>query len=112
MLTPSEIETLVNRIVERARPHRVIMFGSYVKGTATDRSDLDLLVECETVLPMARRATDLSPICSGFLVPIDLHVYTQEEVREYGREEFHFLHTVTRTGKVLYTAPATSPTTG
>lgn len=106
MLTPFEIEDLVNRIVERARPSRVIVFGSYAKGTATDRSDLDLLVERETVLPMAQRATELSPICAGLLVPIDLHVYTPEEMREYSREEYHFLHSVARTGKVVYTARA------
>lgn len=107
MLETSEIDTLVSRIVERAHPNRIIVFGSYAKGTASDRSDLDLLVERDTVLPMAQRATDLSPICAGFLVPIDLHVYTPEEMREYSKEEYHFLHTVTHTGKVVYIAPAT-----
>lgn len=104
MLGEQEIQTLVDRLVARARPRRVIVFGSYAKGTAGPRSDLDILVERETDLPMPQRATDLSPICAGYLVPIDLHVYTPEEVGEYSKEQYHFLQTVMTTGRVMYTA--------
>ena len=44
MLTPNEIDNLVQRIVGRIQPQKVMIFGSYAKGTATIKSDLDLLV--------------------------------------------------------------------
>ena len=44
MLTPIEIDTLVGRIVARIQPKQVIIFGSYAKGTATIKSDLDIFV--------------------------------------------------------------------
>ncbi len=112
MLTDAEIEALIARLATRARPHRIIVFGSYAKGTATATSDLDLLVIRDTDRPMAQRADDLTPICNGYLIPIDLHVYTPEEVREYSKEDYHFLQTVVLTGKVVYDASPGAVRTG
>jgi predicted nucleotidyltransferase len=102
MLTSQEVGDIVSRIVERVRPERIIVFGSYAKGVATARSDLDLLVVADTDLPMARRAEAVEPITSRYLTPVDVHIYTDEEVREYGTEPGSFLASVLATGIVLY----------
>lgn len=102
MLSHREIGRLVAAIVRRTDPEEVIVFGSYAKGTATDRSDLDLLVVRETMLPLARRTEDVLPLLQSRLIPVDVHVYTPEEVREFGREEYSFLNTVLRTGRTVY----------
>ena len=104
MLTPDEIETLVRRIVARIQPQRVILFGSYAKGTATIKSDLDILVIKETDLPMASRADDLKPMLGHTLVPVDVHVYTPEEVEEYRHEEFLFVSDILKSGKTVFEA--------
>jgi predicted nucleotidyltransferase len=104
MLKPNEIDNLVRRIVERIQPRQVIIFGSYAKGTATIRSDLDLFVIKETHLPMSHRADDLLPILSSVLIPVDVHVYTPEEVEEYGKEPFSFVNRVLTTGKTVFGA--------
>jgi uncharacterized protein len=104
MLKPNEIDKLIRRIVERIQPQKVIIFGSYAKGTATIRSDLDLFVIKETHLPMSHRADDLLPILSGLLIPVDVHVYTSEEVEEYGKEPFSFVNSVLATGKTVFEA--------
>lgn len=104
MLTEREIDALVARVVHRVRPDKVIVFGSYAKGTAHRGSDLDLCVIAETSLPLARRGDALKPLLEGYLVPVDVHVHTPEEVREYGREEHSFLHSVLRSGRVVYEA--------
>ncbi len=44
MLTSDEITEIVARVAARLRPQKVILFGSYAKGAATARSDLDLFV--------------------------------------------------------------------
>ncbi|BCT69558.1 nucleotidyltransferase domain-containing protein [Nitrosospira sp. NRS527] len=105
MLTDDEIARLVERIVARVQPEKVIVFGSYAKGTATIMSDLDVLVIKDTHLPMQLRKDALVPILSNVLIRVDLHLYTPEEVEEYGREQFSFLNSVLTSGKVLYEEP-------
>ena len=102
MLTPLEVEHLAARIAARIQPVRIVLFGSYAKGTPTTHSDLDLLVIRDTPLPMINRANDLRPIVSQFLVHVDVQVYTPEEIEEYGNEPGSFVHSVLTTGKTLY----------
>jgi uncharacterized protein len=104
VLTREEIEALVAQIVARIRPEQVILFGSYAKGKAHPGSDLDLLVIADTHVPRARRAANLGPLLATCLVPIDVHVYTPEEVRVYGAEEYSFLWNALRVGRVVYPA--------
>jgi len=102
MLTPSEIDDLVRRIVSRMQPLEVILFGSYAKGTATADSDLDLFVIVETELPMARRADELKPLSSRTWLSVDIHVYTPEEVQEYGKEPYSFVKSVLQSGTRVF----------
>jgi predicted nucleotidyltransferase len=102
MLTPTEIDMLVRGIVACIQPQKVILFGSYAKGTATIKSDLDIFVIKETELPMANRADDLRPILSHLLIPVDVHIYTPEEVEEYGKEQFSFVNIILKSGKTVF----------
>lgn len=103
-LTDEEITTIVSRIVLVARPDRVLVFGSYAKGRATARSDLDLLVVLPTNAPAPLDPADFDPYLGGWVVPIDVHVVTVEELEEYGKERHHFLHSVLRSGRMVYRA--------
>ena len=102
MLTETEINILVEKIVQRLQPDKVIVFGSYAKGKATAKSDLDIFVIKETHLPMKKRNEEIKPILSNFLISVDVHVYTPEEVEAYGLEPYSFVESVLKTGKVLY----------
>lgn len=102
MYTAAEIDQLVQRIVTRIQPQQVIIFGSYAKGTATIKSDLDILIIKETELPRHRRADELKPIFSQSLMPIDVHVYTAEEIDEYGKEQFSFVSNILQSGKTVF----------
>ncbi len=102
MLTAKEIEKLIDRIVTHIQPRKVIIFGSYAKGTATIKSDLDMLVIKETDLPMKKRGNILKHIAGNSLIPVDIHIYTPEEVEEYGREQFSFINSILKTGKTVF----------
>lgn len=102
MFTEEEIEAIVRRIVAQICPEKVIVFGSYAKGTATIRSDLDLFIIQNTELPMALRAAQVKPWIAHSLIPIDVHIYTREEVEAYQQEEFSFVKSVLKTGRVVY----------
>ncbi len=47
MSTQDTIQHMVDRIVQRFHPVRVILFGSHARGTARPDSDVDLLVVCD-----------------------------------------------------------------
>jgi predicted nucleotidyltransferase len=47
MIAYSDIEDLGKRIGAEFHPKRVILFGSYANGQATDESDVDLFVEMD-----------------------------------------------------------------
>lgn len=47
-MAPEAIRGVVQQIVERFRPQRVILFGSQAAGAPTADSDVDLLVVMET----------------------------------------------------------------
>lgn len=102
MLKPSEIDNLVRRIVARIQPQKVIIFGSYAKGTATIKSDLDIFIIKETELPMASRANDLASLLSHTLIPVDVHIYTPEEVEVYRQEPFSFVSSILESGRVSF----------
>ena len=102
MLTDKEIEKLIDRIVTRIQPQKVMIFGSYAKGTATLKSDLDIFVIKKTELPMTHRANDLKSMLSNLLIPIDIHIYTPEEVEAYRHEKFSFINSVIESGIIVF----------
>lgn len=102
MLTDIEIQTLIDKIAKRMEPEKIIIFGSYAKGTATARSDLDLLVIKDTHLPMRQRNAEVQSFLANLLIKVDVHIYTPEEVEEFGMELYSFIHSVMKTGRVVY----------
>src|SRR5205814_3090654 len=107
-LTARKIRAIVRRIAVIAQPEQVIMFGSYAKGTATMKSDLDLLVVMPDDAETRLRPWDLQPHLKGSVIPVDVHIVTAEELASYGKEKHHFLHSVLRSGKPVYQAPSMS----
>lgn len=59
--TISEIEESGRRIGREFEAERVILFGSYAKGTVTEDSDVDLLVVADTVLAPREHYTAVGP---------------------------------------------------
>ena len=45
MLPRETIDEMARKIAERFHPERIILFGSYARGKATEESDLDLYIE-------------------------------------------------------------------
>jgi uncharacterized protein len=102
MFTDSEIARLVHQVVARTDPQAVIVFGSYAKGTATSKSDLDLFIIKETHVPIVNRAAPLASILAHQVVNVDVHVYTPEEVEELRLEPTSFVSSVLKSGKTIF----------
>ena len=102
MFNEAEIAGIVQLIVSAVNPEEVILFGSYAKGVATFRSDLDLLVVLDTQLPLQRRKDLFQGIQNRYAINIDVHAYTRPEVIISMGEPYSFIRSVFSTGKTLY----------
>jgi predicted nucleotidyltransferase len=93
---------IVRRILAILAPDKVILFGSLARGDARPGSDIDLLVIAPSTQPRYRRSAPLYGALSDILVPMDILVYSPEEVQEWSAVPQVFVTTAVREGKVLY----------
>ncbi len=101
MVTMEQIQDVGHRIGREFHPNRVILFGSYAQGEATEDSDVDLLV----VMPFEGRSVEKSVevrLKIEFPFPVDLLVRTPETVRVRIAMGDDFIRNILQRGKVLY----------
>jgi predicted nucleotidyltransferase len=109
MSIAADLRTLVEAIVEVARPVRVILFGSRARGTAGPDSDTDLLiVQAETDAIHASRWRELQRIRAAlreFPRAKDLLLYRPLEFDYWRGSLNHVVGRAVREGVVLYERP-------
>jgi predicted nucleotidyltransferase len=102
---PSEevLQDIVRRVVETAKPQKIILFGSAARGEMGPDSDLDLLVitACDHRRNTARK---IRRRLIGIDVPIDIIVATPEDIERYKDMIGLIYRPALREGKVLYAA--------
>ncbi len=96
---------MVDRIVDRFQPSRVLLFGSQARGTAQRWSDVDLLVVLPDLQDKRRTAIDIRRSLGDLPVSKDIVVATPEEVDRQGHVVGTILHAALRDGKVVYERP-------
>lgn len=99
------LEHVTKTIVERFHPKRIVVFGSYARGEARPDSDLDLFIEMETSRRPPERAIEVSALFGLRSWPMDIVVYTPEEVRRLRHVIGTRLSVIEKEGKVLYEQP-------
>jgi uncharacterized protein len=97
------IKQVCERIAERYKPERIILFGSHAYGQPTSESDVDLLVVMDFEGSPIQQAIKISREL-GLVTPLDLLVRTPEQVQERLRIEDPFMREIVQRGKVLYEA--------
>ncbi len=98
------IEKVANKIKSDIPVLKIILFGSAVWGELSENSDLDLFVIMESDLRRDKRAIIISEMFSEREFPLDVIVYTPEEVESGLRRQNPFLRKVLAEGEVLYAA--------
>lgn len=85
------------------KPEKVILFGSHAKNINNLDSDVDILViVSKSEHNRAYRTSLALKFLRGIGIPIDLLVYTNDEIREWEHIESSFVSEVLKTGKVIY----------
>jgi HEPN domain-containing protein/predicted nucleotidyltransferase len=109
-VTPEKIEAAVKRLIEVARPSRIILFGSAARGDLQEYSDVDLLVvlpeQPESVREVERR---IDQAVSDIRMATDILVVSEERLAEVGDRPSVVYREALREGRVVYEAPRMSP---
>ena len=94
------IASLQRQIIEICAPQKIILFGSQAKGTATERSDIDICIIAETT-NKRELLTDL--YCEiDSEKPVDFLLYTPEEWNKNIEDAQSFAYKLNREGVLLY----------
>src|SRR6185295_6516436 len=100
-----EIRQMVNRIVRRFYPERIILFGSHARGDAGPDSDVDLLI----VLPFSgsrhEKQVEIRLALRGIRIPTDIVVTTPEDFLWRKEVPGTIERPAAREGKLLYVRP-------
>jgi predicted nucleotidyltransferase len=101
-ITEETIQKITHKIVEHIAPIKIILFGSYAYGTPGKGSDLDLLIVKESDIPRRKRAKEIRRLFRDLFIPMDILVYTPEEIERFRNVKTAFIRTVLNKGRVLY----------
>ncbi len=102
MVRDEVLNEVKERLVKGFHPDKIILFGSQARGTADERSDVDLLIVCE--IPDGRRALALAmdKALWGLRLARDIVVLTPEEFERDRQIPGTIARPAWREGKVLY----------
>ena len=106
-LNPGTSEVIRNRLVQLFQPRKIIIFGSYAKGTATANSDIDIAVVVDDESKTERESVvegrlALREALRGKNLPFDLIVETSGDFDRYRLSRCSIQYEIDKHGVVLY----------
>jgi predicted nucleotidyltransferase len=102
--TDTALREVVARIVERAHPLQIILFGSAARGERGPDSDIDLLVVMPDGAHKRQTAQDLYRELRGINAPVDILVTTPADLARYKDKPGLVYGGILREGRELYAA--------
>jgi len=101
MENQKEIKRIVKQIVDKYKPEKIILFGSFAYGKPKPASDVDLLIIKKS---KKKRVERIKKILMEVKTPLPLEplVYTPKELKERLDLGDFFFQTIFKKGKVLY----------
>lgn len=99
-----KLKEIIRRIVKVAKPERIILFGSAVRGRMGPNSDVDLLVIKSGKFHRGRLTEKIYMNMHGVGQAVDVIVVTPEDVERYKDSFALVIYPALREGKVVYAA--------
>ena len=103
-VTQETLDEIIRRIVEVAKPDKIVLFGSAVRGEMGPNSDVDLLVIKGGGIHRGRLTEEIYMNLFGVGQAVDVVVVTPEDVEQH-RDNFALvIYPAMREGEVVYDA--------
>ena len=103
MISQAVIKTASDLIISAMQPRKIILFGSYARGEATDDSDLDLLIIRKEVLDKRAEMVQARRLLSPLRIPVDVLVVSEDQLNSSWKDyPGTYLYEAIREGVVLY----------
>jgi predicted nucleotidyltransferase len=99
------LREIIRRIVQVARPEKIILFGSAARGQMGPHSDVDLLVIKRGEFDQSRLVGDIYVNLHGVGQAVDVILVTPEQVERYRNTHCLIIAPALREGKEVYHAP-------
>jgi predicted nucleotidyltransferase len=108
-ITEDIIREITDRIVRKAAPKQIVLFGSCARGQMGKDSDVDLLIVEDQPFGLERsRYQEMGRVrhaLKGLGVPIDLLIFSNDEVQKWKDTTNHIIRFALREGRTLYERP-------
>ena len=102
MMFEDKIKMIVQRVTASYEPKAIIVFGSVAKGDSSEESDLDIAIIMDSDLSEHERNVRIR-VCIGAIgMPLDLLVFTPDEVEAEKTDRSSLVSEILRTGEVVY----------
>jgi uncharacterized protein len=95
-------ENIIRNISTFFTPKKIYFFGSYIYGNPNKDSDLDIMIVMNSDKPMHKRATDIRLMFDDIKIPMDILVFTPEEVDYWNGTKNHIITEIINKGKLVY----------
>lgn len=105
VLERKEIELIAEKIKEKFKPEKIILFGSYAYGNPTKDSDVDFLVVTSEKIERKEKLKIQSELYLKFKIPVQIILLEKEEFLETKDVIGGICYPAAKYGKVLYEKP-------
>jgi len=97
-----KIEEFKQIVVEKLKPHAIILYGSFARGDFNEGSDVDIVVVADFRDPFLDRIRLLLDLNDKIRLPLEPVGYTIDEFSKMFLEENGFILEVVEKGRILY----------
>ena len=102
MVSMNQIESFCRRIGDGFGAQRIVLFGSYADGSATENSDVDLLVVADTSLAPHKRYAAVRRLVADLPLGFDIIVKTPAEYASCRSVINNVVYFADKYGRVVY----------
>ncbi|MFC1974909.1 nucleotidyltransferase domain-containing protein [Chloroflexota bacterium] len=102
MISEETIQEATRRLAKAAMPEKIFLFGSYARGDAREKSDLDFLVVERKVKNRRKEMVRLHDTIRSMRIPVDILVVSQSTFDEWANVPGTIIHKAVSEGKLCY----------
>tara|TARA_B100000315_G_C14541741_1_gene571262 strand:+ start:762 stop:1115 length:354 start_codon:yes stop_codon:yes gene_type:complete len=99
---PQHVRHIIDTIVRKKTPEKIVLFGSHARQEEQWDSDLDILVVMETDLRPLERVLEIRRLFRQISCALDILVYTPDEVDYWHECPSSFIYQILAEGHILY----------